>query len=127
MVGHGGSSTGSYLANPTSPIPFHCASIVATSTLRVNIKKAVNREKERITEPVISSSNSISYQTQYHCHYHLLLLLHHHPQLRYHHPQQTMVLYNNKFKKNQRQRKLKWSRKKGCLLQQTSRLLGTSH
>ena len=37
MVGHGGSSVGSYLANPTSPIPSHCASIVATSTLRVNI------------------------------------------------------------------------------------------
>ena len=36
MVGHGGSSTGSYLADPTSPIPSHCASIVATSTLRVN-------------------------------------------------------------------------------------------
>ena len=37
MVGHGGSSVGSYLANPASPIPSHCASIVATSTLRVNI------------------------------------------------------------------------------------------
>ena len=36
MVGHGGSSAGSYLANPTSPIPSHCASIVATRTLRVN-------------------------------------------------------------------------------------------
>ena len=36
MVGYGGSSAGSYLANPTSPIPSHCASIVATSTLRVN-------------------------------------------------------------------------------------------
>ena len=36
MVGHGGSSIGSYLADPTSPIPSHCASIVATSTLRVN-------------------------------------------------------------------------------------------
>ena len=35
MVGHGGSSAGSYLAYPTSPIPSHCASIVATSTLRV--------------------------------------------------------------------------------------------
>ena len=34
MVGHGGSSVGSYLANPTSPISSHCASIVATSTLR---------------------------------------------------------------------------------------------
>ena len=35
MVGHGGSSAGSYLADPTSPIPSYCASIVATSTLRV--------------------------------------------------------------------------------------------
>ena len=32
MVGHGGSSAGSYLADPTSPIPSHCASIC---TLRV--------------------------------------------------------------------------------------------
>ena len=38
MVGHGGSSAGSYLADPTSPIPSHCASIVATSTLRVKTK-----------------------------------------------------------------------------------------
>ena len=37
MVGHGGSSSGSYLADPTSPIPSHCASIVVTSTLRVNL------------------------------------------------------------------------------------------
>ena len=36
MAGHGGSSAGSYLADPTSPIPSHCASIVATNTLRVN-------------------------------------------------------------------------------------------
>ena len=35
MVGHGGSSAGSYLADPTSPIPSHCASIVVTSTVRV--------------------------------------------------------------------------------------------
>ena len=35
MVGHGGSSAGSYLANPTSPIPSHCASIVTTSTLSI--------------------------------------------------------------------------------------------
>ena len=34
MVGHGGSSAGSYLADPTSPIPSHCASIVATSSLK---------------------------------------------------------------------------------------------
>ena len=38
MVGHGGSSAGSYLADPTSPIPSQCASIVATSTLRVKYK-----------------------------------------------------------------------------------------
>ena len=36
MVGHGGSSAGSYLAEPTSPISSHCASIVATRTVRVN-------------------------------------------------------------------------------------------
>ena len=47
MVGHGGSSAGSYLADPTSPSPSHCAviilfkikcpsaSIVVSSTLRV--------------------------------------------------------------------------------------------
>ena len=35
MVGHGGNSAGLYLANPTSPIPSHCASIVVTNTLRV--------------------------------------------------------------------------------------------
>ena len=37
MVGHGGSSAGSYLADPTSPIPSHCASIVVTSTVRVTL------------------------------------------------------------------------------------------
>ena len=37
MVGHGGSSAGSYLADLTSPIPSHCASIVVTSTLRVKL------------------------------------------------------------------------------------------
>ena len=36
MVGHGGSSASSYLADPTSPIPSHCASTVMTSTVRVN-------------------------------------------------------------------------------------------
>ena len=52
MVGNGGSSAGSYLANPTSPIPSHCAvsilfqrcpstSIVVTSTLRANSPAAV--------------------------------------------------------------------------------------
>ena len=37
MVGHGGSSAGLYLADPTSPIQSHCTLIVATSTLRVKI------------------------------------------------------------------------------------------
>ena len=37
MVGHGGSSAGSYLADPTSPIPSHCASIVTTNTLRLKM------------------------------------------------------------------------------------------
>ena len=37
MVGHGGSSAGSYLTDPTSPIPSHCASIVTTSTVRVKL------------------------------------------------------------------------------------------
>ena len=36
MVGHWGRSAASYLTDPTSPIPSHCASIAATSTLRVN-------------------------------------------------------------------------------------------
>ena len=39
MVGHGRSSAGSYLADPTSSISSHCASIVVTSTLRVNMTK----------------------------------------------------------------------------------------
>ena len=41
MVGHVGSSAGSYLADPTSPMPSHCASIVATGTVRVNISQKV--------------------------------------------------------------------------------------
>ena len=43
MVGHGGSSAGSYLADPTSPIPSHCASIVVTNTLRVLIDSMFSR------------------------------------------------------------------------------------
>ena len=45
MVGHGGSSAGSYLTGPTSPIPSHCASIVATSTLRVKPAHIVKKAK----------------------------------------------------------------------------------
>ena len=46
MVGLGGSSAGSYLADPTSPIPSHCASIIATNTLRVKFryKKTLSTE-----------------------------------------------------------------------------------
>ena len=49
MVGHGGSSAGSYLADPTSPIPSHCASIVMTSTLRVNYDSSLSQKKSQNT------------------------------------------------------------------------------
>ena len=42
MVRHGGSSAGSYLAEPMSPIPSHCASIVVTSTVRANFVQVIN-------------------------------------------------------------------------------------
>ena len=48
MVGHAGSSAGSYLADPTSPIPSHCASIVTTSTLRVNLAMLDTGHSEKI-------------------------------------------------------------------------------
>ena len=49
MVGHGGSSAGSYLADPTSPIPSHCASIVVTSTLsQFNISSHHNESNHDI-------------------------------------------------------------------------------
>ena len=41
MEGHGGSSAGSYFADPTSPIPSHCASVATTSTLRVKIANSI--------------------------------------------------------------------------------------
>ena len=45
MVGHGGNSAGSYIADPTSPIPPHCASVVVTSTARVkaDVTSFINR------------------------------------------------------------------------------------
>ena len=46
MVGRGGSSAGSYLADPTSPIPSHCASIVATSILRVNQSAPITNNQD---------------------------------------------------------------------------------
>ena len=36
MVGHGGSSAGSYLADPTSPIPFHYAVITLFKSVSVH-------------------------------------------------------------------------------------------
>ena len=36
MLGHGGSSAGSYLANPTSPIPSHCAVIILFQSVTVH-------------------------------------------------------------------------------------------
>ena len=43
MVRHGGSSASSYLADHTSPIPSHCASIVLTSPLRVKECTVINQ------------------------------------------------------------------------------------
>ena len=36
MLGHGGSSAGSYLADPTSPIPSHCAVIILFQSVAVH-------------------------------------------------------------------------------------------
>ena len=55
MVGHGGSSAGSYLADPTSPLPSHCASIVATSTVRVKLS-AFSSEVTRGSQLPVSST-----------------------------------------------------------------------
>ena len=54
MVGHGGSSAGSYLADPTSPLPSHCASIVTTSTLRVNNSAFPGLKKSPDPDPIQS-------------------------------------------------------------------------
>ena len=48
--GMGESSAGSYLANPTSPIPSHCASIVVTSTVRVKALWPKNYWREGVGE-----------------------------------------------------------------------------
>ena len=64
MVGHGGSSAGSYLADPTSPIPSHCASIVGTSTVRVNednddsdVTMGIYEEKNILKDQNVVTSN----------------------------------------------------------------------
>ena len=58
MLGHGGSSAGSYLADPTSPIPLHCAAIIlfqcrsasiaVTGTLRVNGESQRQKNNQRM-------------------------------------------------------------------------------
>ena len=64
MLGHGGSSAGSYLADPTSPIPSHCAvitpvskcpsaSIVVTSTVRVKNVHVSNLSVQNVN-PIFS-------------------------------------------------------------------------
>ena len=63
MVRHGGSSAGSFLADTTSPIPSHCASIVAISTLRVEMQLTRTPSSVRIS-PV---------QTLTHVSYHVLI------------------------------------------------------
>ena len=69
MVGHGGSSAGSYLADPTSPIPSHCASIVVMSTLRVD-KTCVFIIRDIAIDPVIDTwQKNISVNI-----YHMLIL-----------------------------------------------------
>ena len=57
MVGHGGSSAGSYLADPTSPIPSHYASIVVTSTVTVKSQREITL---LITFLLIPSSHVVS-------------------------------------------------------------------
>ena len=54
MVGHGGSSAGSYLADPTSPIPYHYASIVATSTVRVNNRNCTSQLPCKVSSVLIA-------------------------------------------------------------------------
>ena len=59
MVGHGGSSAGSYLADPTSPIPSHCASIVATSTVRVMLLKLLLLGLPPRKSPILEIRHSV--------------------------------------------------------------------
>ena len=61
MVGHGGSSAGSYLADPTSTIPSHCASIVVIRTVRVKHIASSNTALCHMTvSPFFSNHSSIT-------------------------------------------------------------------
>ena len=41
MLRHGGSSAGSYLADPTSPIPSHCAVIILFQSVPVHVGTSI--------------------------------------------------------------------------------------
>ena len=62
MVGHGGSSAGSYLTDPTSPIPSHCALIVMTSTLRVNDTVCWDQQRDAVEAYVIVKNLAWSHE-----------------------------------------------------------------
>ena len=62
----GGSSAGSYLADPTSPIPSHCASIVVTSTLRNNAQSTVTISTVSTTNKAIQYQKKQGNQTKAH-------------------------------------------------------------
>ena len=61
MVGHGGSSAGSYLADPTSPIPSHCASIVATSKSGSHRQGSVCASCVPINQTYYRCTNALNY------------------------------------------------------------------
>ena len=65
MVGHGGSSAGSYLADPTSPIPSHCASIVVTSTVRVNMYSLLSPLPGKLQKYVDNKWQTVSEEDRY--------------------------------------------------------------
>ena len=49
MVGHGGSSAGLYLADPTSPIPSHCA-VIAVLDLGFDQGGGIPHQAEKVGE-----------------------------------------------------------------------------
>ena len=51
----GRSSTGLYLANPTSPIASQCASIVETSTLRVKYHYSISSMGQILDKQILNS------------------------------------------------------------------------
>ena len=48
MLGHGGSSAGSYLADPTSPIPSHCAVIILFQSREWESAPNLNNKLKRV-------------------------------------------------------------------------------